>query len=111
MGTVTEVGLGHLFARVGLVEARVRAMVEHRRRDDPTPDDPFRGLYLTDDDVDRILAARTPGPPRDDAALREVEDAAGSSRLRALQEACALTDLDVEILLACLLYTSPSPRD
>lgn len=103
MGTVTEVGLGHLFARVGLVEARVRAMVEHRRRDDPTPDDPFRGLYLTDDDVDRILAARTPGPPRDDAALREVEDAAGSSRLRALQEACALTDLDVEILLAALV--------
>ena len=43
------VGLGHLFARLGLVEARVRAMVEHRRRDDPTPDDPFRGLYLTDD--------------------------------------------------------------
>ena len=60
------IGLGHLFARVALVEARVRAMVEHRRRDDPAPDDPFRGLYLTDDDVDRLLAARTPGPPRDD---------------------------------------------
>ena len=67
------VGLGHLFARVALVEARVRAMVEHRRRDDPAPDDPFRGLYLTDDDVDRLLAARAPGPPRDDGALREVE--------------------------------------
>ena len=63
------IGLGHLFARVALVEARVRAMVEHRRRDDPAPDDPFRGLYLTDDDVDRLLAARTPGPPRDDAEL------------------------------------------
>ncbi len=57
-----SVGLGHLFARVALVEARVRAMVEHRRRDDPAPDDPFRGLYLTDDDVDRLLAARAPGP-------------------------------------------------
>ena len=97
------VGLGHLFARVALVEARVRAMVEHRRRDDPAPDDPFRGLYLTDDDVDRLLAARTPGPPRDDAELQAVEQAAGPSRLRALQEACGLTDLDVEILLAALV--------
>ena len=97
------IGLGHLFARVALVEARVRAMVEHRRRDDPAPDDPFRGLYLTDDDVDRLLAARTPGPPRDDAELQAVEQAAGPSRLRALQEACDLTDLDVEILLAALV--------
>jgi ATPase family associated with various cellular activities (AAA) len=104
------VGLGHLFARVALVEARVRAMVEHRRRDDPTPDDPFRGLYLTDDDVDRLLAARVTGPPRDDDALRDVEracdeaEAAGSpSRLRALQRACGLSDLDVEILLAALV--------
>ncbi len=103
-------GLGHLFARVALVEARVRAMVEHRRRDDPAPDDPFRGLYLTDDDVDRLLTARAPGPPRDDPALREVEracdaaEAAGSpSRLRALQRACGLDDLDVEILLAALV--------
>jgi hypothetical protein len=104
------VGLGHLFARVALVEARVRAMVEHRRRDDPAPDDPFRGLYLTDDDVDRLLAARAPGPPRDDDAVHEVEracdeaEAAGSpSRLRALQRAFGLTDLDVEILLAALV--------
>jgi hypothetical protein len=98
-----SVGLGHLFARVALVETRVRAMVEHRRRDDPAPDDPFRGLYLTDDDVDRLLAARAPGPPRDDDAVAEVERAAGPSRLRALQEACDLTDLDVEILLAALV--------
>lgn len=101
------VGLGHLFARVALVEARVRAMVEHRRRDDPAPDDPFRGLYLTDDDVDRLLAARAPGPPRDDEAVREVEQActtAGTpSRLRELQRACGLSDLDVEILLAALV--------
>ena len=105
-----SVGLAHLFSRTALVEARVRAMVEHRRRDDPTPDDPFRGLYLTDDDVDRLLAARVTGPPRDDDALRDVEracdeaEAAGSpSRLRALQRACGLSDLDVEILLAALV--------
>jgi hypothetical protein len=105
-----EVGLGHLFARIALVEERVRAMVEHRRRDDPAPDDPFRGLYLADADVDRLLLARAPGPPRDAAALAEVERAgdeaeiAGSpSGLRRLQRACGLTDLDVEILLAALV--------
>jgi hypothetical protein len=108
--TDAGVGLGHLFARLALVEARVRAMVEHRRGDDPNPDDPFRGLYLTDDDVDRLLAARVPGPPRDDAALQAVEqacdeaEAAGApSRLRALQRDCGLTELDVEILLAALV--------
>ena len=86
----------------------MRAMVEHRRRDDPAPDDPFRGLYLTDDDVDRLLAARAPGP----AARRRgvARGRAGllrppgpPSRLRALQRACGLTDLDVEILLAALV--------
>ena len=102
-GARPGVGLGHLFARIALVEARVRALVEHRRRDDPAPDDPFRGLYLSDDDVDRLLAARAAGPPHDDAALREVEEAAGPSRLRALQAACELADLDVEILLAALV--------
>ena len=87
----------------------MRAMVDHRRQDDPAPDDPFRGLYLTDDDVDRILASRAPGPPRDEDEHARVEracDAAergGSrSRLRALQQSCRLTDLDVEILLAAL---------
>ena len=42
-------GLAHLLGRAGLVEERIRALVEHRRRDDPAPDDPFRGLYLTDE--------------------------------------------------------------
>ena len=71
----------------------MRAMVEHRRRDDPAPDDPFRGLYLTDDDVDRLLAARAPGPPRDDVASgragRDDARPPGPSRLRALQRPAA----------------------
>jgi AAA+ superfamily predicted ATPase len=103
-------GLAHLFARISLVEARVRVLVDHRRQDDPAPDDPFRGLYLTDEDVDRLLATRAPGPSRDDTELAEIErgcdaaEQAGSpSRLRSLQRCCALSDLDVDILLAALV--------
>ena len=103
-------GLAHLFGRIWLVEDRVRALVDHRRQDDPTPDDPFRGLYLTDEDVDRLLAARAPYPARDDAARLAVEEACDQaerggtrSRLRALQGAFELTDLDVEILVSALV--------
>jgi hypothetical protein len=42
-----------------VVETRVRALVAHRRRDDPSPEDPFRGLYLSDEHVDRLLAGGT----------------------------------------------------
>ncbi|MGZ4602066.1 MAG: ATP-binding protein [Kineosporiaceae bacterium] len=103
-------GLGHLFARISLVETRVRALVEHRRQDDPAPDDPFRGLYLTDEDVDRLLTQRAPGPARDDAEIAAVEQACDEaeragrpSRLRSLQRCCPLTDLDVDVLLAALV--------
>ena len=52
---VTGIGLGYLSGRVGLVEGRVRDLIARRRLDDPNPDDPFRGLYLTDEAVDRLL--------------------------------------------------------
>ena len=104
-------GLGHLLARISLVEDPAsEPLVEHRRQDDPAPDDPFRGLYLTDEDVDRLLDQRAPGPSRDDAEIAAVEQACDEaeragrpSRLRALQRCCALTDLDVELLLAALV--------
>ena len=108
--TTRSAGLAHLFARIWLVEVRVRALVEHRRQDDPAPDDPFRGLYLTDEDVDRLLAARSPHLARDDAERQAVEQACDEaeqggtpSRLRTLQRAFDLSDLDVEIFLAAMV--------
>ena len=39
----------------------MRLAVDHRRADDPAPDDPFRGLYVNDETVDRLLGrARQP---------------------------------------------------
>lgn len=52
----------YLLARAALVEERIRTLVAHRRGYDPAPDDPFRGLYLSDAVVDALLAD-APRPP------------------------------------------------
>ncbi len=107
---VDQAGLTYLLRRVGLVEDRIRVLVLHRRADDPAPDDPFRGLYLTDEVVDQLLApaGRPPGPDR--AARERVEAeadaalAAGAQiRLRRLALDAGLTDLDTEILVVALV--------
>ena len=40
----------------------MRLAVEHRRADDPAPDDPFRGLYVNDESVERLLGGLEPIP-------------------------------------------------
>ena len=71
--------LGYLLGRASLTEDRVRALVEQRRADDPAPDDPFRGLYVNDETVDRLLAgAREPPTWADDERL--AVEAAGRRR-------------------------------
>ncbi|HEY5879823.1 MAG TPA: AAA family ATPase [Nakamurella sp.] len=109
-GDQDRAGLAYLLRRVGLVEDRIRILVQHRRADDPAPDDPFRGLYVTDEVVDQLLAPPA-GPPRPDRSARdriEAEaDAAESGgehfRLRRLAADAALTELDTEILVIALV--------
>ncbi|TXI56980.1 hypothetical protein, partial [Mycolicibacterium mageritense] len=52
----------YLLGRAMLVEERIRTLVAHRRSHDPAPDDPFRGLYLSDDVVDALLSPTPPAP-------------------------------------------------
>lgn len=106
---MTGVGLDYLSGRLSLVEGRVRDLIAHRRQDDPNPDDPFRGLYLTDETVDRLLerAAASPPPPsgervRIERACEDAEHAGEVIRLRRLAHAAGLTDLDLELLVAGL---------
>jgi len=106
---VSDESLGYLLRRVGLVEDRIRALVTHRRTDDPAPDDPFRGLYLTDEVVDQLLAPSREPPEPDRSGRAAIEDAATLAerdgaviRLRRLAREAALSDLDVEILVICL---------
>ena len=107
---MTTDSLSHVLARTALVEDRLRVLVEHRRRDDPAPDDPFRGLYLSEEVVDRLLETSPEEPSPDRVALDEVEryaddaEAAGARlRLRDLSRAAGLSPLDVELLLVALL--------
>jgi ATPase family associated with various cellular activities (AAA) len=110
---VTDPSLAHVLGRVAVVEARIRALVAERRADDPQPDDPFRGLYLSDDAVDRLLMAQrgVPVPPATEIVrLAECESAADAAeaaghriRLRELARTFALEPLDLELLLVALV--------
>ena len=101
---------GYLLARASLVEERIRTLVTHRRGFDPAPDDPFRGLYLSDAAVDALLAD-TPAPPQPQLDRRNsLEDHANGAelagaelRLRSLARTASLSDNDVELLVICLL--------
>ena len=104
--------LVYLFGRLQLLEASVRAAVATRRAGDPAPEDPFRGLYVSDDHVDRLLEGPTPPIPdvvgADDArsaveARADQAEAEGADlRLRRLQRDFHLFDQDVAILLVAL---------
>ena len=69
----------------------------------------FRGVYLSDDDVDTLLSGLRTAPAVDNAGWavveRAVRDAAAlgeATRLHRLQQTFALTDFDVEVLIAAL---------
>ena len=100
----------YLLGRAVLVEERIRALVAHRRRHDPAPDDPFRGLYLSDEVVDALLGHTPPPPELSSAGLAELERRADASedggeklRLRSLERAASLSPADLELLVICLL--------
>ena len=110
-GTPEAASLAHLLGRAATVEDRIRWLVAARRADDPQPDDPFRGLYLSDDLVDRLLdRSRTePGLPDPGARTAEVEHAVDGAeangarlRLRELEHTFDLSPLDVDLLLVAL---------
>jgi ATPase family associated with various cellular activities (AAA) len=100
----------YLVERLDLLADRITAFVGARRRNDRRPDDPFRGLYLADADVQRLLASRSGLPPVDDAVERsaveqradEAEAAGHDVRLRRLARTFDLTPVAVEMLLVAV---------
>ncbi|MFJ1615817.1 ATP-binding protein [Streptomyces sp. NPDC088251] len=98
--------LRHLLARAVAVEHRIRQAVEVRQRTDPDPDDAFRGLYLTDENIARLLdqeeARAFPSPVPSFAADSDGMPV-GPARLTSLAGEFGLTALDIEILLITLV--------
>ncbi|HEY0637300.1 MAG TPA: ATP-binding protein, partial [Pseudonocardiaceae bacterium] len=87
--------IAHLLDRLAWLERRIRDAVAERRGSDPHPDDPFRGLYLSDEAIDELLdARRRPFAP----FARPI--AAG--RLGNLAATAGLTEVDVELLLVAV---------
>ena len=105
-----EASLRHLLARLGALDAHVRAAAERRRAGSHGPDDPFRGLYVSDDDVDRLLKSPAePLPPASGDEVSRIEaeaDAAAAAgadlRLRRLAASFDLEPVDVELLLVAI---------
>jgi hypothetical protein len=90
-----------LLARLAALQARVAEVVARRRERDPTPDDPFRGLYLSDDQVDRLLAEGGTGPAASPGGGWPTAGE-GPPGPRRLAERFGLDPLDLEILLVAL---------
>ena len=107
-----SLSLGHLLGRLEVVEERVRELVSARRSTDPEPHDLFRGLYVSDADVDRLLSADVAAAPGDGSAPLfaaveargdEAEREGARLRLRHVARSFGLDTLDIEILLIALL--------
>ncbi|KGN41275.1 AAA family ATPase [Knoellia aerolata] len=98
--------VAELLTRLRRLEEHLRALVALKRSTDPAPDDPFRGLYLSDDAIDRVLD----GEPESLLRLVErlparetvVSEPGSTSRLEALAATCRLSPLDVDLLLVAV---------
>ena len=110
--SVADPSVLHVLRRLELVEARVRSAVARRRSADPETDDRFRGLYISQAHVDRLLAEKG-GPVAPDEgtakAREEIEAAADVAetdgadlRLRRLARSFQLEEIDVELLLIAM---------
>jgi Winged helix domain, variant/ATPase family associated with various cellular activities (AAA) len=106
-----DASMVHVLGRLDVVRLRVAAVVAARRAVDAAPDDPFLGLYLSDDRIDDILRndrvwvdAAVAGDQLEAVEARaDIAAADGAElRLRALAERFGLDELDVEILLTAM---------
>lgn len=90
-------GPGQLFEFLGELRQRAGALVAEQRSQEAEPDDPYRGLYVGDEHVDRVLNGPSRAPQLPRLPVVDPVDALGR-----LVESCGLTDLDVGILVAAL---------
>jgi hypothetical protein len=108
--------LRYLLARIASVEQRVRAALGRKASFAVNPSDPFRGLYISDQDIETLLAS----PPTSashvvsqggskngtacpgEAPLEHWNAMPGEPELMTLTRVFALTEQEVEFLLVAL---------
>ncbi|MEV6242740.1 ATP-binding protein [Lentzea sp. NPDC051838] len=84
-----------IFERMAVLERRIRTAVAARRATDPNPDDPFRGLYLSDEVIEALLdSGREP--------FAAFSSSPADGRLGRLARKASLSEVDVELLLVAL---------
>ena len=81
-------------ARLAQLEQRVQLAVAQTRAKDPEPDDPYRGLYISDDRIDLLLET----DPAPSSVLAPV-GLPSNDGLDGLARAFELDNMDVELLL------------
>jgi hypothetical protein len=113
-GPPVDPSLAYFHGRLGLLWSQLIAAVANRRRADPSIDDNFRGLYVSEDDVDRLLDPDRAAPwamPNQAAAgtIAEMEAAADRAeaegadvRLRRMARAFGLAQVDLDLLVVAL---------
>jgi len=96
MTLTLDVHTAALGAALNTLRDRIGYAVSRRRFVDPQPDDLFRGLYVSDDQVDRLLAGDHV-PIRADGPL--VDDIDPGDRLGRLAEVFGLDEVDLSVLI------------
>ena len=97
---MTSPAVEELRLRLAKLEGRVRAAVDGRRPEDPRPDDPFRGLYVTHDQALELLDRSVGG--QEDVDLGDASEAEPTGRLAIVAEAFDLDRVDLDLLLIAL---------
>jgi hypothetical protein len=94
---------GALLARLARLRERVALLVDRRAADDPTADDPLRGLYLSEEAVRRhlLLAAETGGGEAPAGRAADAPPPPGD-RFTGLAARLGLGELDAAVLLLAL---------
>ncbi len=90
-----------LAARLVDLEHRTRVAVERFRSVDPNPDDLFRGLYVSDDQVDGLLRGDQPDPGSV-AGASSITLPAPSTALGRLAVIFDLEPLDIDLVVVAL---------
>ncbi|MEU3505043.1 ATP-binding protein [Streptomyces hundungensis] len=87
-----------LLLRLDHLRATVASLVAARSADDPTAQDPLRGLYVSAETAARLADSPAPPPPAPDDSFAP----APGDRVTALTGGFGLTALDVRLLVAAL---------